>query len=113
MGSGRENNKGVTALYVGEWINVAIGDYKAVGYVSHMECYSSQIEIMKVARIKGDIIEWSKPTHGSYDAHRLKPIGTLLDHFQDKSTLINMSLDTKDKEWFEELTGKKMFEARV
>lgn len=94
-------------MYVGEWVNVASGDYKDVGYVSNIGCYSGQIEIIKVARIRDGIIEWSKPKQKSYDAGLLKPIGTLLDQLQDKSALINMSLDTKDKEWFEELTKRE------
>ncbi|OMP67048.1 hypothetical protein [Domibacillus epiphyticus] len=84
-------------LRIGERVSVQIGDITAIGYISNVGYYGHQIELTKVARIIGGEIEWNRPTKGSYEAHRLEPVGTLLDEWQDKSALVDLALLTKDK----------------
>ncbi|MCM3790488.1 IDEAL domain-containing protein [Domibacillus indicus] len=92
-------------MEIGEWKKAEIGDLTVIGYVSRTGCYHSQIELAIVGRIIKDELIWGTPTKLLFEEHRLKPIGTLLDDIQDKTALIDLALMTKDKEWFEELTG--------
>ncbi|MCP3764180.1 IDEAL domain-containing protein [Domibacillus sp. A3M-37] len=91
----------------GEWKKVEIGDVTVIGYVSHIGYYGIQIEIITVARIKNGELEWTTPTRALFKEHRLESLGTLLDDMQDKTALIDLALMTRDKKWFEELTGRK------
>ena len=92
-------------MEIGEWKIAEIGDVTVIGYVSRIDYYGTQIELAVVGRIiKGKMI-WRAPTRLLFKEHRLEPIGTLLDDVQDKTMLIDLALMTKDKEWFEELTG--------
>ncbi|MEM1504964.1 IDEAL domain-containing protein [Domibacillus sp. 8LH] len=91
-------------MEIGEWKKVKIGHVMVIGYVSRIGYYHSQIELVIVGRIKNGIMQWGMPTRLLFEEHRLEPMGTLLDDIQDKTTLIDLALMTKDKEWFEELT---------
>jgi hypothetical protein len=94
-------------MEMGEWRTIKIGDVTAIGYISNIHSYSwyeECIEFTKVGWISGDTIEWRKPTQGIYEANRLNSAAELLNQYQDKTTLIDLALLTKDKQWFEELT---------
>ncbi|MEM1505921.1 IDEAL domain-containing protein [Domibacillus sp. 8LH] len=92
-------------MEIGEWKIAKIGDLAVIGYISSIGCCHSQIELAIVGRITKGKIMWGTPTKLLFGEHRLKPVGTLLDDIQDKTALIDLALMTKDKEWFEELTG--------
>jgi hypothetical protein len=99
-----KNAKGLASMYEGEWISVLVGNVIAIGYIKTIGFYGGQIEIMRVSRITGGEVKWASPTRALFEADRLKPLGTLLDDWQDKSVLIDLALLMKDKQWFEELT---------
>ncbi|WNS79634.1 hypothetical protein RRU94_19120 [Domibacillus sp. DTU_2020_1001157_1_SI_ALB_TIR_016] len=92
-------------MEIGEWKIAKIGDIIVIGYVSSIGYYDNQIELAIVGRIIKGKMMWGSPTKLLFGEHRLKPIGTLLDDIQDKTALIDLALMTKDKEWFEGLTG--------
>ncbi|WP_046174959.1 IDEAL domain-containing protein [Domibacillus indicus] len=92
-------------MEIGEWKIARIGDLTVIGYISRIGYYGSQIELAVVGRIIKGKMMWGSPTSLLFEEHRLKPMGTLLDDIQDKTTLIDLALMTKDKKWFEELTG--------
>ncbi|WNS79425.1 IDEAL domain-containing protein [Domibacillus sp. DTU_2020_1001157_1_SI_ALB_TIR_016] len=92
-------------MEIGEWKKAKIGEVTVIGYVSRIDYYESQIEIAIVGRIKNGIMKWGTPTRLLFREHRLEPLGTLLDDIQDKTALIDLALMTKDRKWFEELTG--------
>lgn len=96
-------------MKIGEWRTIKIGDATAIGYVSNINNYSwygECVEFTKVGWVIGGAIEWRKPKQGIYESNRLNPAAALLDQYQDKTTLIDLALLTKDKQWFEELTGE-------
>ncbi|WP_046181256.1 IDEAL domain-containing protein [Domibacillus tundrae] len=99
-------------MEIGAWKKVKIGDVTVIRYVSHIGYSGIQIEIVRVARLKNGEVKWTKPTRLLFEKHRLEPLGRLLDEKQDKTALIDLALLTKDKEWFEELTGKRMGEGQ-
>ena len=92
-------------MEIGEWKIAKIGDVIVIGYVSCISNHRGQIELAIVGRIINRKMKWGTPTKVLFKEHRLEPLGTLLDDIQDKTTLIDLALMTKDKKWFEELTG--------
>jgi hypothetical protein len=78
-----KNAKGVASMYEGEWISVAVGNVVAIGYIRTIGFHGGQIEIMRVARITGGEVKWASPTSALFESDRLKPLGTLLDDWQD------------------------------
>ncbi|WP_050183733.1 IDEAL domain-containing protein [Domibacillus robiginosus] len=92
-------------MEIGEWKIAKIGDFTVIGYVSRISNHRSQVELAIVGRIINNKMKWGTPTKLLFEEHRLEPLGTLLDDIQDKTTLIDLALATKDKKWFEELTG--------
>lgn len=95
---------------IGEWKVVKIGDVTAVGYVSNIINYSwigDRVQLTKVGWLSNKGIEWWTPSIGTYEEGELRSADNLLNEYQDKTTLIDLALLTKDKQWFEELTRGK------
>jgi hypothetical protein len=94
-------------MFEGEWVSVAVGEDVVIGYITTLALYGDQVEIRRVARIKDGELKWIVPTRALFEAYRLEPADHLLNEYQYKTTLIDLALLTKDKQWFEELTGGK------
>jgi hypothetical protein len=87
-------------LYVGQWVEVDEGIY---GYILALGNSTSLVKI--VSRKVQDTIE---PTTFTYDKwvanYRLKALET----HADLDVLIDMALMMKDRDWFHELTKRKV-----
>ncbi|MEM1506136.1 IDEAL domain-containing protein [Domibacillus sp. 8LH] len=90
----------------GDWViaDVNGGYSKTVGYVTKVGYWGEYIQIMQVIRLTNNRWEWIKPKVSSYMSVQLVSAVELFDQYQDKTTLIDLALQTKDKKWFEELT---------
>lgn len=97
-------------LRIGEWRKVQIGSMTAIGYVSNMVqsgFYGYRVELTKVIWITHGKYLLKKPSPGIFTEEQLEPIGDFWDKLQDKSSLIDLALLTKDEKWFKELIGGK------
>ncbi|WP_046178838.1 IDEAL domain-containing protein [Domibacillus tundrae] len=98
-------------LRIGDWRKVKIGGcLEAIGYVSNIMqhgFHGEEVELTKVVYLIGGDPQLKQPTRGIYSPLQLEPADVEMDKLQDTSALIDLALITKDKQWFEELTGGK------
>jgi IDEAL domain len=95
---------------MGEWKTVEVGSKTAIGYISNIITFSwigEMFELTKVGWVSTSGIVWRKPSLGLYEMNQLEPADQLLDQYQDKSTLIDLALLTRDEQWFRELVGQR------
>jgi IDEAL domain len=87
-------------FHVGQWVEL---DEYAYGYILALGNSTSLVKI--VSRKVQDTIEPTTFTHDKWVAnYRLKPLET----HADLDVLIDMSLMMKDRDWFHELTKRKV-----
>ncbi|WP_050180477.1 IDEAL domain-containing protein [Domibacillus robiginosus] len=93
----------------GDWVIADVnGKYsKTVGYVTKVGYSDRHIQVKQIIQVTNNQWEWIKPKVRSYMPVQLVSAVELFNQYQDKTTLIDLALQTKDKKWFEELTGEK------
>jgi uncharacterized protein YpiB (UPF0302 family) len=87
-------------VQVGDWVKVKRWGYHFVGFV---ECiWKNSIQITNVLRIENGEMQKIGQQPGTYHHSQVEPLQCDI-HPEDLRTMIDIALDTRDKEWFEEL----------
>mgnify|MGYP001072011458 CR=1 FL=1 len=93
----------------GDWVIADVNreHSKTVGYVTKVGYSDRHIQITQIIQITNNQWEWIKPKVSSYLPTQLVSAVELFNQYQDKTMLIDLALQTKDKKWFKELTEEK------
>jgi hypothetical protein len=87
-------------VQVGDWVRVRRWGYYMIGFVEYI--WKNSIQITNVLRIENGEMQKIGQQPGTYDPSQVEPLPCDI-HPDDIGTLIDIALDTRDKEWFEEL----------
>jgi hypothetical protein len=90
-------------VQVGDWVKVKRWGYHFVGFVEYI--WKNSIQITNVLRIENGEMQKIGQQPGTYHHSQVEPLPSDL-HADDIGTLIDIALDTKDEEWFRELTER-------
>jgi hypothetical protein len=90
-------------VQVGDWVKVKMWGYYLIGFVEYV--WKESIQITKVFRVEDGKVQRISQRHGTYDPSQVEPLPCDI-HPDDIGTLIDIALDTKDEEWFRELTER-------
>ncbi|KZM54934.1 hypothetical protein A3Q35_13340 [Aeribacillus pallidus] len=92
---------------VGDWVRFKSGKVEIYGFIDGFSKINDTVFITKVFSVRDKkrvYYEW-KFSSAQVEKYRLEPIDAdLID--EDLNALIDLSLDTKDREWFLELTKR-------
>jgi uncharacterized protein YpiB (UPF0302 family) len=91
-------------VQVGDWVKVKLFGYYLVGFVEYI--WDDTVQITKVLRVSDGELERISQRSGIYDVSQMEPLPSDLK-VEDLGALIDIALDTKDEQWFRELTDKQ------
>ncbi|MGG4011437.1 IDEAL domain-containing protein [Bacillus smithii] len=75
-----------------------------VGFVEYI--WDETVQISKVLRVEGGKVQKIKERPGTYDVRKIELLPSTPSP-EDIQAMIDIALDTQDKEWFEELTRRR------
>jgi len=92
---------------VGDWVRVKSGGKYIFGYIAYISNNQKEAQIQKVYFIRKGKRFYYNPKNnlGTFETYRLRKLEQKL-YQEDLQILIDIALDTKDREWFLELTKR-------
>lgn len=96
------------SVKIGDWVKVRLATNWIFGYVDQLSS-TGTVFVRKIYAIDGEGKKrFYNPeyNYGSYEMERVVALGNELDE-TDLDDLINIALDTQDRDWFLELTKKR------
>jgi IDEAL domain len=98
----------VTRLKVGDWVKVKSGGKYIFGYIAYISKNQKEAQIRKVYSIRKGKRFYYNPKNnlGTFETYRLIKLEQKL-YQEDLQILIDIAIDTNDREWFMELTKRK------
>lgn len=87
-------------VQVGDWVKVKMFGYYLVGFVEYV--WESSIQVTKVFRVENGKVQKVSQRQGTFDIEKAEPLPSDI-HPEDLNELINLALDTRDRQWFEKL----------
>jgi hypothetical protein len=100
-------------LHIGDWVLAASGRYWYMSYIDSFSKDSETVHVTKIARFISGIPEYVKPSPAICSLSLVLQLDSSLLE-EDYDSLIDMAIDTGDREWMKELTEtKKSSQART
>jgi hypothetical protein len=99
-------------MKIGDWVLAASGRYWYMSYIDSISKDQETVYVTKVARFIGGIPEYVKPAPAICS---LQLIIRLDDNLlkEDYDSLIDLAIDTGDREWMKELSERMLLDAQT
>ncbi len=98
-------------MQVGDWVLAAAGRHWYLSYIDSFSSDDETVHVTKVARsVKGQPV-WVEPEHATCHKSLVGPLNITIpaeDYMEMQKVMIDLALQTGDKQWFSELTGQVM-----
>jgi hypothetical protein len=92
-------------LKVGDWVLVAHGSERIIGYIRDFSRLRNEVYIIQVSTYFNKRISRMKPALGVIDIRHIVPLGLTLAK-EDWDSMIDLAILTDDQKWFFELSKK-------
>ncbi|OMP66103.1 IDEAL domain-containing protein [Domibacillus epiphyticus] len=94
----------------GDWVYAVSNNTLVIGYIENISFSRDLIFITKVASyVKGHPV-WQKPIRATCSMDSVSHMDVTLEK-EDWDSLIDLAIFTGDKEWFHQLTERKLLDA--
>lgn len=92
-------------LKVGDWVLVANGSERVIGFIRDFSRLRNEVYIIQVSTYFKKRITRIKPVLGVFDIRHVVPIGLTLAK-EDLDSMIDLAILTDDETWFRQLSKR-------